>query len=60
MKAGIFRQGDPIQTAVYLWSTAHGLLMLYRMNRFGSDVAGFTRLYHVTIEQAIQGLLEKE
>src|SRR5437867_2767362 len=28
MDTGIFRKGDPIETAVYLWSTAHGLVML--------------------------------
>jgi AcrR family transcriptional regulator len=59
MKAGIFRKGDPIETAVYLWSTAHGLVMLHRMNRFGSDAEAFTRLYRATIERAIQGLREK-
>ncbi|MCI0408921.1 MAG: TetR/AcrR family transcriptional regulator, partial [Acidobacteria bacterium] len=59
MQAGVFRKGDPIETAVYLWSTAHGLVMLHRMNRFGSNAEDFTRLYRSTIERAIEGLREK-
>jgi hypothetical protein len=27
-----------------------------RMNRFGDDVEQFRRLYHATIQQALQGL----
>src|SRR5262249_39085785 len=30
MEMGVFRRGDPIETAVYLWSTAHGLVTLHR------------------------------
>jgi AcrR family transcriptional regulator len=56
MEAGIFRPGDPIETAVFLWSTAHGLVTLHRMNRFGGGTEQFTRLYHATIAQAIQSL----
>jgi AcrR family transcriptional regulator len=56
MEMGIFRRGDPIETAVFLWSTAHGLVTLMRMNRFGNDVEQFRRLYHTTIQQALQGL----
>jgi hypothetical protein len=53
---GIFRQGDPIETAVFLWSTAHGLVTLHRMNHFGGDAARFERLYHGAIKHAIAGL----
>jgi len=56
MQVGIFRQGDPIETAVYLWSTAHGLVTLHRMNRFGGDAAQFERLYRGAIEHAMEGL----
>ena len=56
MESGIFRPGDPIETAVFLWSTAHGLVILYRMNRFGPDSGQFSALYRGTIEQAIRSL----
>jgi AcrR family transcriptional regulator len=56
MQVGIFRPGDPIETAVYLWSTAHGLVTLHRMNRFGGDTAQFERFYHGAIEHAMEGL----
>lgn len=59
MQAGKFRAGDPIETAVYLWSTAHGLVMLHRMNRFGSTAEDFSRLYRATIDRAIEGLRDK-
>ena len=56
MEMGVFRRGNPIDTAVYLWSTAHGLVTLHRTNRFGGDAAQFRQLYRSTIEHAIQGL----
>jgi AcrR family transcriptional regulator len=56
MERGIFQPGDPIETAVFLWSTAHGLVTLFRMNRFGPDSQQFSALYRSTIERAIQGL----
>jgi AcrR family transcriptional regulator len=56
MQMGIFRQGDPIETAVFLWSTAHGLVTLHRMNRLGGDAAQFERLYHGAIKHAMAGL----
>ena len=56
MQVGIFRPGDPIETAVYLWSTAHGLVTLHRMNRFGDGAAQFGRFYHGAIEHALEGL----
>jgi AcrR family transcriptional regulator len=59
METGIFRKGDPIETAIYLWSTAHGLVMLHRMNRLGDDVQHSSRLCRSTIERAIQGLRER-
>jgi len=56
MELGILRRGDPIETAIFIWSTAHGLVTLHRMNRFGDDVPRFRHLYHAAIEQAIRGL----
>jgi AcrR family transcriptional regulator len=56
MESGIFQPGDPIETAVFLWSTAHGLVTLFRTNRFGPDSRQFSALYRNTIERAIQGL----
>lgn len=56
METGVFRKGDPIETAVLLWSTAHGLVTLHRMNRFGEDVDEFRRIYRATIDRVIQAL----
>jgi AcrR family transcriptional regulator len=56
MQIGVFRPGDPIETAIYLWSTAHGMVTLHRMNRFGGDAEQFGRFYRGAIEQAMQAL----
>lgn len=56
VETGIFRKEDPLEITVYLWSIAHGLVMLRRTNRFGGDVEQFTRLYRRTIDRAIRGL----
>jgi AcrR family transcriptional regulator len=56
METGSIRKGDPIETAVFLWSTAHGLVTLYRMNRLVDDVHEFRKLYRGTIARALQGL----
>src|SRR5262245_46252945 len=53
MELGLFRRGDPIETAVFLWSTAHGLVTLHRMNRLGGDAAQFAALFHAAVEHAI-------
>jgi len=58
MEAGIFRRSDPIGTAIYLWSTAHGLVMLQRTNRLGGDAAQFRKLYRSVIGRALDGLRE--
>jgi len=56
MEMGVFKRADPIETAVFLWSTAHGLVTLHRMNRFGGDVAQFRKIYRTTVDRAIQAL----
>jgi AcrR family transcriptional regulator len=56
MEMGDFRKGDPIETAIFLWSTAHGLVTLNRRNHFGDDIAAFRRMYHRAIERAIDSL----
>jgi AcrR family transcriptional regulator len=56
MEMGIFKKEDPIEVAVYLWSIAHGLIMLHRTNRFGDDPEQFRKLYRATIERAMRGI----
>jgi len=56
METGLFKKGDPIETAVFLWSSAHGLVTLNRMNHFGDDVEAFRLMYHASIERAIAAL----
>lgn len=56
MENGTFRRADAIETAIQVWSTAHGLVTLHRTNRFGADVDQFRRLYRGVIERTLKGL----
>lgn len=56
MAAGIFREGDPIETAIMLWAEAHGLITLYKLDRFGSDEAMFRSFFDRCIGRMIEGL----
>jgi AcrR family transcriptional regulator len=56
MEMGVIKKEDPIEVAVYLWSLAHGLIMLHRMNRLGDDSEQFRKLYRATIERALRGI----
>lgn len=56
MEQGVFRKGDPLETAIMVWAQAHGLVTLFRMGRFGRDPERFTRIYRQTIQRLLDGL----
>ena len=56
MATGVFRQDDPLQTCVLIWSTVHGLVTLQRMERFGTDDAQFREIYTATVDRLLQAL----
>lgn len=56
MAQGIFRQDDPLETTILLWAEAHGLIMLYRMQRFGRQPELFRLVYRRSIDRLLGGL----
>ena len=58
MAQGIFREGDPLETTILLWAEAYGLIVLYRMHRFGPDAEVFKGIYGRVMERQFE-LLKK-
>jgi AcrR family transcriptional regulator len=56
MARGEFKQGDPVETSIMLWAEAHGLITLFKMHRFGSDVEVFKAIYGRCIGKLFEGL----
>ena len=59
MAEGIFRQDDPLETAIMLWAEAHGLITLYRMQRFGQQPELFRTIYRRSIDRLFSGLKQQ-
>lgn len=55
MEMGLLRRGDPLETALLVWSTAHGLVVLYKMNRFGGDEQAFRGMFRGAMERMLEG-----
>lgn len=55
MEMGLLRRGDPIETAVLVWSTAHGLVVLYKMNRLEGDEQAFRRMFRGAMKHMLEG-----
>src|SRR6185369_12432127 len=53
MEAGDLKSGDPGETILTLWATAHGLIALHLTGRFGGDDAVFRRIYKRTVKRVL-------
>jgi AcrR family transcriptional regulator len=56
MEQGVFVRDDPLETSIMVWAEAHGLVTLFRMERFGADAAEFRAVFRRTIDRMLQGL----
>jgi hypothetical protein len=56
MAQGVFKQADPVETAIMLWAEAHGLITLFKMHRFGPDDEMFQDIYRRCTGQMFDGL----
>ncbi len=54
MAAGRLRPGDPLETAVLLWSTAHGMVTLFKMGRMDGGEEQFRELYRSAIRRLLE------
>ena len=56
MEQGIFKKSDPLETSIMIWSTAHGMVTLFRMERFGENPEQFRAIFRRTIQRMLDGL----
>ena len=56
MEEGTFRPDDPLETAIMLWAEAHGLITLFRLQRFGEQPEQFRSIFRKTIHRLLEGL----
>lgn len=56
IERGVFRKDDPIQTSILIWATVHGLVILYRTQRFGPDEEQFRRTYREVVDRLLDAL----
>ncbi len=56
IEAGVLRHDEPLGIAVTLWAEVHGLATLYRVGRFGQDVAAFRETARQSVERVLRGL----
>jgi len=56
MRAGVFRQDDPLDVAVTIWAQAHGLITLYRAGRFTFTADEFRVFYRRSLQRLLDGL----
>ncbi|QNP39987.1 TetR/AcrR family transcriptional regulator [Lysobacter solisilvae (ex Woo and Kim 2020)] len=56
MQAGLLRQDDAWDVAMTLWAHTHGLVALYRADRFSFDEAQFRRFYEASLQRLLDGL----
>jgi len=56
IERGIFRKDDPLQTSILIWATVHGLVILYRTQRFGPNEQQFRRTYREVVDRLLDAL----
>jgi AcrR family transcriptional regulator len=56
MEQGVFKKTDPLETAIMIWAEAHGMVTLFRMERFGENPEQFRAIFKRTIQRLLDGL----
>jgi len=56
MDQGIFQRDDPMATAITVWAEVHGLVTLYRMERFDQNPEQFMVTYRRSVSRLLNGL----
>jgi len=56
MEQGTFRKDDAMETAIVIWAEVHGLVTLFKMERFGADVGQFRQIYRRSVDRMLAGL----
>lgn len=58
MAANRMRRDDTLETALTIWTHAHGLISMFTLGRFGDDAAAFRKLYTRSMRRLFTGLAE--
>jgi AcrR family transcriptional regulator len=53
METGELRRGDPGETILTAWATAHGMIVLHISGRFGGNDDVFRRIYRRTVKRLL-------
>ena len=56
IRKGRYRRDDPMETALTIWSHAHGLISMYTLGRFSLDRNEFTKLYRRVLHRTLRGI----
>jgi AcrR family transcriptional regulator len=56
MEQGTFRREDPLETTILLWATVHGLVILFRTERFGPDPEQFRQTFQKVVDRLLDAL----
>jgi AcrR family transcriptional regulator len=56
MEQGVFIKSDPLETSIMIWAEAHGLVTLFRLERFTQNPDDFRGVFKRTINRLIDGL----
>lgn len=53
METGEIKRGDPGETILFAWATAHGLIVLHLTGRFGGNDEAFRKIYRRTVKRLL-------
>ncbi len=56
-RAGVLKDGEPMEVGMTLWAHAHGLVQLFQRGRLNTDEAGFRRLVKESGARLFSGLM---
>jgi AcrR family transcriptional regulator len=58
MQANFLRRDDTLEVALSIWAHGLGLVLLYRLGRFGNDEGAFRKIYARSTERLLNGLAQ--
>ncbi len=60
MRAGVLKDGDPLESSLTMWAHTHGMVQLYHQGHLGDDPATFRKLLKRSGARLMRGLATEE
>ena len=60
MRAGILKEGDPLDVSMTMWAHAHGMVQLFHQGRLGTDAAAFRKMFGLSALRLMAGVATDE